>query len=134
MASDDITWSDYQGGGVVNLMSSIGTHFGWASPYASLDLLPPEELEGVKNFVLLILDGMRHEFLSKCGQESSLVANLRGTMTSVFPTTTAAAMSTIYTGLAPQNYGIPGWFTYLRELGLVATILPMIARGTGRSF
>jgi hypothetical protein len=38
---------------------------------------------------------------------------------------------TYVTGLAPQQHGLTGWFTYLRELGSVVTILPWVLRGGG---
>ncbi|HMF34065.1 MAG TPA: alkaline phosphatase family protein [Candidatus Lokiarchaeia archaeon] len=134
MALEKVSWPDYHGGSIVNLMSSISTYLDWPSEYVPLAQLPVEDFEGVTNVVLLVLDGVGYDFLQQYGQGCALLQDLRSEMTSVFPTTTAAAMSAIYSGLAPQNHGVPGWYTYLRELGLVATILPMIARGTGRSF
>ena len=38
-------------------------------------------------------------------------------------------MTTFYSGLAPQNHGVPAWFTYLREIGMVSVILPFKTRG-----
>jgi hypothetical protein len=47
-----------------------------------------------------------------------------GPITSVFPPTTASAITTFLTGDAPQQHGLTGWYTYLRELGCVMTVLP----------
>jgi len=118
----------------VNLMSTIATHFGGTSPYLPLGALPPDQLAGAENVVLLIIDGLGFSYLQEHGKGSVLQEHLRGKMTSVFPSTTAAAISSFYTGLAPQNHGIMGWFTYLRELGLVSVILRTTVRATKQEF
>ncbi len=110
-------------------MSSILIHFGVDSPYSNLKILHPNELAEDETIVLLIIDGLGYNFLSKYGRDSFLFENLRGKITSVFPTTTAAAMTTFYSGHAPQNHGVPAWFTYLREIGMVSVILPFKTRG-----
>ncbi len=124
----------YHGGSIVNLMSSIATRFGGSSPYPTLTTLPPDQLAGADNIVLLIIDGLGHSFLQEHGKGSVLQANLRGPITSVFPSTTAAAISSFYTGVAPQNHGIMGWFMWLRELGLVSVILKTAVRATKQPF
>jgi predicted AlkP superfamily pyrophosphatase or phosphodiesterase len=52
-------------------------------------------------------------------------------MTSVFPSTTASAIPTFLTGLAPQQHGLTGWNMYFREIGAIAAPLPFRVR-TGR--
>jgi hypothetical protein len=54
---------------------------------------------------------------------------LRAAITSVFPSTTAAAITTSYTGCTPLEHGLTGWFTYLGEAGCVAAALPFRSRG-----
>src|SRR4030042_2001380 len=125
---------EYHGGSIVNLMSTIATHFGGSLPYPPLESLPPDRIAGAENVVLLIIDGLGFSYLQEHGTRSMLYAHLRGKMTSVFPSTTAAAVSTFYTGIAPQNHGIMGWFTYLRELGLVSVILKTTVRATKKEF
>ena len=46
-----------------------------------------------------------------------LSENLIGSMTSVFPATTASAITTFATGLAPQQHAFTGWFMFLKEIG-----------------
>ncbi|MFW6153294.1 MAG: alkaline phosphatase family protein [Halobacteriota archaeon] len=45
-------------------------------------------------------------------------------LTSTFPSETAAAMLTLYTGLQPVEHGQLGWFTYLTEVDRVGLSLP----------
>ena len=124
---------DYQGASIVNLMSSLGEHFGISNAYAPSSILPQKTLSSPDNIVLLVIDGMGYEYLTSHGKGSTFMKYLRGRMTSVFPTTTAAAMTSFYSAMAPLNHGIPAWFTYLREFGVVSTILPIVIRGNHSS-
>jgi len=114
---------DYKKRGIVNLMSSIEKGLGGKSRYNPLSMLKPSQVKKYDNIILMIIDGMGYEFLQKHGRKTILMKNLRGKMTSVFPSTTAAALPTFITGLAPQQHAITGWFMYLKELGIV--ILPI---------
>ncbi len=118
----------------MNLMSTIAAHFGGSTPYPPLAALPPDQLAGVENIVLLIIDGMGYNYLQECGIGSNIQSHLRGKLTSVFPSTTAAAISSFYTGIAPQNHGIMGWFMWLKELGVVSVILKSAVRATKQPF
>jgi hypothetical protein len=56
---------------------------------------------------------------------------MKDRITSVFPTTTATAITSFLTGKAPQQHGVTGWFTYFRELGAVFAVLPFQPRRGG---
>ncbi len=116
---------NYSENSLVNLMSSIIHHFHGNSPYASLKR--PVQLK--QNVVLIVLDGLGYEYLKKKGQNSIFAKHLDQQLTSIFPSTTAAAMTSFYTGLAPHNHAVISWFTYLREVGVISTILPFCIRG-----
>ncbi len=124
-----LTLPDYGGASLVNLMSSITTALGGASPYPPLAALPPETLARARHLVLLVVDGLGHEFLF--GRDGALRHHLLGPLTSVFPSTTASAIPTFLTGLAPQQHGLTGWNMYFREIGAVVAPLPFRIR-TGR--
>ena len=53
---------NYVDGSLVNLMSSIIQYYGGSSKYAPLKELPLSQLEGTKNVVLILLDGMGYNF------------------------------------------------------------------------
>ncbi len=124
-----LTLPDYRGGGLVNLMSSIASALGGSSPYVPLTALPPAALAGARHLVLLVVDGMGHDYL--LGRGGALRQHLRGQLTSVFPSTTASAIPTFLTGLAPQQHGLTGWNMYFREIGAIVAPLPFRVR-TGR--
>ena len=110
-------------------MSSIGGALGVKSQYGELSLLSSEELKNSKNIVLIVLDGLGYEFLKD--KASALHEGLRGKMTSVYPPTTSAAVTTFATGMAPQQHAVTGWFMHLKELGAVSVILPFRPRAGG---
>jgi len=118
---------NYKDGSIVNLMSSIGGAMGYKSKYNQLKLLHSEELKGSKNIVLLVIDGLCYNYLKD--KESVFNKGLVGRMTTVYPPTTAAAITTFFTGEAPQQHGFTGWFVNLREAGVVSTILKFTPRG-----
>ena len=109
-------------------MASLAKILGGHSQYKPLKGL---NLAGSadKNIILIILDGLGYEFLQKYGKNSFLHQNLKGKMTSVFPSTTASAITSFATGLAPQQHGLTGWFVYLEEIKRITAVLPLIVRG-----
>jgi len=124
-----LTLPDYRGGSLVNLMSSITTALGGTSPYPPLAVLPPQALAGARHVLLLVIDGLGLDYLSS--HDGALRRHLHGQLTSVFPSTTASAIPTFLTGLAPQQHGLTGWNMYFREIGAVVAPLPFRVR-TGR--
>jgi len=127
--NEEPCFPDYNGNSIVNLMSTILSHFGIDSQYEPLINFPPSELEDFTNIILIIIDGLGYDFIQANGKKSTFQKFLQAKMTSVFPSTTASAMTTFHTSVAPHNHGIPSWFTYLREFGVISVILPMEMRG-----
>ena len=120
---------DYGGGSLVNLMASIAVSRGGEALHAPLKNLRSEELAAARNVVLLIIDGLGDRLLAKRAAGGELARRRRGPMTSVFPSTTASAITTSYTGRTPREHGVTGWFTYFSEAGCVAAALPFRSRG-----
>lgn len=119
---------DYHGGSIVNLMASfIGALGGEEALYPPLRELDAGALR-TRNVVLLVIDGLGYEYLREQRPDGALARHLRGRMTSVFPSTTATAITTFLTGTAPQHHALTGWFMYFREIGSVAAVLPYHAR------
>jgi len=128
MESDNI-YPDYRGGSIVNLMSSILSAYGASCKiYPVLKQLSAEQLGESRNLVLLVIDGLGYDYLTQHGEGSVLHQYLRHPITSVAPPTTATAITTFLTGLAPQQHGLTGWFTWFREVGSVLAVLPFKPR------
>jgi predicted AlkP superfamily pyrophosphatase or phosphodiesterase len=123
----------YTGASIVNLMSSIQAAFGVGEPlYSPLAELSAERLAS-GNTVLFVVDGLGYQYLLQQDGSGALRRHLLTRLTSVFPTTTASAITTFLTGVAPQQHGLTGWFTYFKEIGSVVTPLPFRARYGGAS-
>ena len=84
--------------------------------------------------VLLLIDGFgwhqwlqyaeRYDFFNRVTSRG-IVAPI----TTVFPSTTAAALTTIHSGLTPQEHGLPEWWVYFDELDTIAASLPFTPLG-----
>lgn len=111
-------------------MSSVIKGCGGKSPYQDLPKLT-EEIKKHKNLVLLVIDGMGKDHLPKLlkkNKKSFLANHFYCDLTSVFPTTTTAAITTFFTGKAPQEHGLAAWDMYFDEIKDIGTILPNIDR------
>jgi len=75
---------------------------------------------------LIVIDGLGYEYLKN--KDSFLKENLRGSISSVFLSTTACALTSLLTGAAPQQHGFTGWLINLKEVGIVTRILPFNTR------
>jgi hypothetical protein len=120
---------DYAGGGFVNLIASIVGASGGQPRHAALRALPADELAAARNILLVLVDGLGDAYLRRHGQGGSLLAHRRAAMTSVFPSTTASAITTSFTGCTPREHGLTGWFTLFGEAGCVGAALPYQRRG-----
>ena len=125
---------NYSGGGIVNLMSSIAQARGGKTPYKTLKTLPPGKIKDSKNIVLMVIDGLGFEYLKEKGQKTILGENLVGPITSVFLPTTACAIPTFLTGVAPQQHAFTAWHMNLKEIGVVSKILRFSPRMGGKIF
>ena len=70
----------------------------------------PEPARRARQVVLLVLDGLGWEQLRRRPTLAPVLAGMEGdAITSVAPTTTAAALTSITTGLAPAHHGVVGY-------------------------
>jgi hypothetical protein len=122
---------DYHGGSIVNLMASLTGALGGSAPapYPGLQGIDTDGWSASRNVVLLVIDGLGYELVRNTN--GAFAQHLAGRLTSVFPSTTATAVTTFLTGLAPQQHGLTGWHMYFRELGSVLSVLPFVTRAGG---
>lgn len=124
---------DYAGGGIANLMRSLAEACG-----APLPIQPPlagldsAELAAAPRLVLLVIDGLGWELLTTAAGGGALAGHLCGRLSSVFPSTTASAVTTFLTGLTPAWHALTGWHMYFAEIDRIAAVLPLTPRGGGR--
>ena len=110
---------------IVNLLSSLALGLGGrATGHPPLESISPEWIHSHRQVVLLVIDGLGTSQLRAHVPGGLLHSALRDEVTSVFPSTTASAVTTLMTGLSPREHGLVGWHMYFRELGAVLAVLP----------
>lgn len=97
---------DYQGASIRGIVPALLGPTDW-------DHLPswmPAGLSGCRQVVLLVLDGLGWEQLvERPHLAPTLTSMTGGPISSVVPTTTATALTSITTGLCPSEHGIVGY-------------------------
>ncbi|TFG32891.1 hypothetical protein EU527_09160 [Candidatus Thorarchaeota archaeon] len=109
---------------IVNLISSIAEVFNVQCTYPPLRCKSLYDLEDARHILLLVVDGLGYNHLKNYAPDSLLQKHLTDSITSVFLPSTGSAITSIMTGVAPQQHCVTGWFVYLREYGVVSRILP----------
>lgn len=119
---------DYNGGSIANIPATIASLFDVA-----IDGLPPLPLEfwqplagDVQRVVLLIIDGFGWNLLHK--ERPTLKPLLEKSIvfekvTSIFPSTTVSALSTLWTGAAPAQHSMLGFKLFFEEFGTIGQML-----------
>ena len=107
---------------------SLGRHLAVRARLRPLRALPEDRLAGARRVALIVIDGLGAELLAYLDQGQRLAPYRAATITSVFPPTTASAVTTFMSGLAPQQHGLTGWFMHFRRLGAVTAVLPFVPR------
>ncbi len=121
----------YAGRSILNLPSSLARWLGAPDlPHPPLDLAGLDALaEGVEQVVVVLIDAVSFDrFRSWVQRLSNRVqafaqGGLFTPLTSVVPSTTTAALTTLWTGRSPAEHGLLGYELFLREYGVVANML-----------
>jgi predicted AlkP superfamily pyrophosphatase or phosphodiesterase len=130
----------YDGRSVLNIPASICTALGAAqtdlAPVLDPTVLPRAMLEGVTAVLLLVVDGLGSGQLDAATASdaaptlATLAERVRhgvddaafASVTTVFPSSTIPALTTLSTGLSPATHGLMGWTVYLEEFGEAAEL------------
>jgi predicted AlkP superfamily pyrophosphatase or phosphodiesterase len=125
----DMIFPYYEGLSLVNLPSSICRLLNIPSFGAqALDDQIMNTLGGpYENVIFLLADGVRFDFFQSYldsrawkGFQSQAVFS---PLTSITPSTTAAALTTLWTGRNAAEHGILGYEVWLREYGMIANMI-----------
>lgn len=84
------------------------------------------------HLVFILADGLGLNLLDHHGEDTFLARNLAGELRSVFPSTTATALTTLATGAWPGQHGVTGQWTHLPEAHGTVALLPFAARSGGK--
>ena len=120
----NIVYPDYKNS-IVNLVSSILETYDVKTDHPPLKQLDTKTLKTKKNIILYILDGFGMNLLNKFATSSKFLnKNLISPITSVFPSTTSAAITSIISGKTPWEHGAIGWTLYFKEFAKNIDYLP----------
>ena len=134
LPEEEFVFPYYDGLSIANLPATAAALLGGELPAAPPPL--PRDLwadwkPGLKRVILVILDALGYLRLRQqmVNDEGLNVFNqLAGAgrffpLTSVFPSTTSAALSTFWTGRTPAEHGLLGYELYLREYGTLSNLI-----------
>lgn len=124
---DEFVRPAYEGGSIGNIPATVAGLLG--VPFTGLPPLPPDlwrPLGDVRRVVVLIIDSLgwnlleaAQPYLDPMLRQAAVV----GRLTSVFPSTTVAALSSLWTGLAPAQHGLVGLRLFFPEYAVAAQML-----------
>lgn len=126
---ETFVYPQYNGQSLLNVPSTILSLFG-AKPLKQT--LPKDYYKnalGAEKIILFLIDGLGFNLFKKASMDYAFFKNLReraftSPITTVFPSTTAAALNSLYSGLSPLEHGLPEWYVYFPELDAVLESLP----------
>ncbi len=117
---------------IVNISATVADFLGCPNDKPILPFLAEELRKDYKNIVFFILDGLgMHPMRTHLSERSFLVRNIRQTLTSVFPSTTTNATTSLLSNLYPMEHGWFGWSLYFEELRREINIFTAVDSFTG---
>ena len=108
---------------ILNLITSILKYYNVETNHTSLKNLDEKLKNKYKNVVFIILDGMGEHILNNLSPEGYFCSKKVDCITSVYPSTTTAALTTYYAGKPPYETGWIAWSQYFKEYGRALDML-----------
>ena len=85
------------------------------------------------HLVFVLVDGLGSDLLRDLARGRGFFAkHVVAELQAIYPSTTAASLTSIATGEHPSSHAVLGWHTRLPDLGLTAEILPFVERFSKR--
>lgn len=129
---DELVQPDYAGGSILNLPNSV-CHWLGAPSISEVGLLRQELLPPggeVRRVILILIDALAWHRLQRWMEDGTAPVWARlaregslSQITSIVPSTTAAALTSLWTGRSPAEHGIAGYELWLKEYGIVANMI-----------
>lgn len=129
----EIKFPDYNHS-ILNTITSVLKYYNVETNHNSLDILDNKlNSKKYQNIVFIILDGLGEHILKSISSNGFFVQNELDCVTSVFPSTTTAALTTYYSGKPPYETGWIAWSQYFKEYGRAVDMLSHKESYTGES-
>ncbi len=129
---DEFVYPAYQGGSILSLPAFICQALGiepLGAPLLSPELavVPPGDIRRV---ILVLVDALALHRLQRWMADGTAPVWQRlaqsgklATLTSVVPSTTSTALTTLWTGKSPSEHGVVGYELWLKEYGVVGNMI-----------
>ena len=108
---------------ILNTITSILKYYKVNTNHKTLPILDKKLEQKYDNIVFIILDGMGEHILNNISPNGYFNENKLDTVTSVYPSTTTAALTTYYSGKPPYETGWIAWSQYFKEYGRAIDML-----------
>lgn len=109
-----LTLPDYAGG-LLSVVNAWRSELG-LTVHQTPDAGVKQWLQQFNQIAVLLIDGMGSRIIDRLDEACFLRSHLYKEVTTVYPSTTAAATTSIMTGLPPAQTGWIGWHQYFKEL------------------
>ncbi len=108
---------------IVNIPATLMKYFGVDTPHQTLNAINKALNKNYKHISVILLDGLGSNLLKLHKEDASFFTKHKvDDLTSVYPSTTAAATTSVLTGKTPYESGFFGWFQYFKDEDLHYTI------------
>jgi len=108
---------------ILSTITSILKYYNVDTKHKSLQKLDKILEKRYRNIVFLVLDGMGEHILENISPNGYFAENKIDCVTSVYPSTTTAALTTYYAGKQPYETGWIAWSQYFKEYGRALDML-----------
>jgi len=137
---DGFVFPDYHGQSILNIPDTICHWMGM--PQVGPGPLIPEISRalatGARRVILILIDALAHHRLQQWMANAPVWKRLAAEgilapLTSVVPSTTSSALTTLWTGASPASHGIIGYEMWLKQYSMVANMIlhaPMSFKGS----
>lgn len=128
---------DYAGYSICNIPQMILSFFGDQSVNNTLTRYLTQKIDSsARKVVLIIIDGLGYYHLQEHLRlfpdlyfHRLIEDGVMMPLTSVFPSTTTAALTTYSTGTTPEEHGMLGYRLYLKEIGAITNMIKLSVLG-----
>jgi hypothetical protein len=134
---EEFTPPDYDGGSLANIPATVADLLG--APASGLpplhDPLWRPLASGARRVVLLLIDSLGWQIYQRelsAFDDLLPLSAVQGKITSVFPSTTVAALSSLWTGYAPAQHGLVGLRLLFPEQAVLGQMLSFSSNFGGR--
>jgi predicted AlkP superfamily pyrophosphatase or phosphodiesterase len=126
LLSKDFVLPRYNGESLLNVIATIKKFWGLDTSIKPLSLkLTQNKLDSCSQLVFFLVDGLGMNIINKSNYDGFFkflaMSKKISTITSIFPSSTVPALSTIHTGLPPRSHGLLEWYLYFSEINETIT-------------